>query len=380
MKKIAVLGAGMVGSVIARDLANSFSVTSIDIDERKLLNLKNLYPLEYKVCDISDSGAVKKIVKDFDLVISAVPGFMGFKTLKTVIEAGKNVVDISFFDEDPFLLEGLAKKNNVTAVIDCGVAPGLSNLILGRHNSTMEINSYECYVGGLPFKRILPFQYKAPFSPVDVIEEYTRPARFITNGKRVVMPALSGIELLNFEPIGTLEAFNSDGLRTLLHTMKIPNMKEKTLRYPGHAELMNFLKAAGFFNKKEIEIKGKMIKPVDFTSGVLFPHWKLENGEHEFTAMLIKIKGTENGELKEYNYKLFDRYDNKNNVTSMSRTTGYTCSSVARQVLNNNYSVKGISPPEFIGADESCYNKIKDDLKTRGIILQTNINYYGKKE
>ncbi len=372
MNKIAIIGAGMVGSTIAGDIADTCDVTSIDINEEKLFNLERQYGLKIKVCDISDSTATKKIVKDFDLVISAVPGFMGFNTLKSIIEAGKNVVDISFFDEEPFVLDELAKNRNVTAIIDCGIAPGLSNIILGRYNSLMEIDSYECYVGGLPFKRILPFQYKAPFSPVDVIEEYTRPARIIVNGKLSVLPPLSEIELLKIEPIGTLEAFNSDGLRTLLSTMKIPNMKEKTLRYPGHAGLINSFKEAGFFDKKEIEVEGKKIKPLDFTSSILFDNWKLEPNESEFTAMLINIKGKENGKLKKYTFNLFDKFDEKKKISSMSRTTGYTCSSIARQVLNNNYSVKGISPPEFVGANENCYNEIINDLTNRGIILRTD--------
>lgn len=374
MLNIAVLGAGMVGSAIAIDLANDYSVTSIDFNKDKLLQLKEEYNLKVVTCDISNTTLLKEIIKDFDLIIGAVPGFMGFNTLKTIIEAGKNVVDISFFEEDPFALDQLAKSKNVTAVIDCGVAPGLSNIILGWHNSKMEIDSFECFVGGLPFKRTLPFQYKAPFSPIDVIEEYTRPARIIENGKLIIKSALSEPELIEFDPVGTLEAFNTDGLRSLLNTMKIPNMKEKTLRYPGHIGHIQFLKDAGFFGIEEIEIEGKKIKPMDFSSKILFPHWKLIPGEPEFTAMLVRIKGTEKKEAIGYTYKLFDKYDDNKNITSMSRTTGYTCSSVARRVLNNDFTRKGISPPEYVGADENCFSKIIEDLKIRNIVLQQNVN------
>ncbi len=125
------------------------------------------------VADLSSQSEIKKVIKDFDLVIGALPGFMGFNTLKSIIEAGKNVVDISFFPEDPFLLDKLAKDKNVTAVVDCGVSPGLSNIVLGYHNKKMKVNNYRCIVGGLPYKRDWPFQYKAYFSPIDVIEEYT---------------------------------------------------------------------------------------------------------------------------------------------------------------------------------------------------------------
>jgi saccharopine dehydrogenase-like NADP-dependent oxidoreductase len=238
----------------------------------------------------------------------------------------------------------------------------------------MEINSFECFVGGLPFERILPFQYKAPFSPVDVIEEYTRPARIVENGKLIIKPSLSDHELLNIDPVGTLEAFNTDGLRTLLLTMKIPNMKEKTLRYPGHIKYIQFLINAGFFSEEKVEIEGVKIKPIDFSSKILLPQWKLNPAELEFTVMVIKIKGLEKKKHVEYIYNLFDKYDEEKNITSMSRTTGYTCSSVARRVLNKDYSKKGISPPEFIGADENCFSKIIEELKNRNIVLHQSVN------
>ncbi len=374
MKKIAVLGAGMVGSVIAADLSEEFNVTLIDKDKVRLSKVLELYKIKSLTKDISKLQSFKKVLDDFDLVVSAVPGFMGYETLKKIIEAGKNVADISFFEEDPFELNILAKRNNVTAVVDCGVAPGLSNIILGHHNSKMNINSFECFVGGLPFTRTLPFQYKAPFSPVDVIEEYTRPARIVENGKLIIKPSLSDPELINIEPVGTLEAFNTDGLRTLLNTMKIPNMKEKTLRYPGHIEHIRFLIDAGFFSKDEVNVNGQKIKPIEFSSRILLPKWKLNPGEYEFTAMLIRIKGKEKNKPAEYIYQLFDKYDKENDITSMSRTTGYTCASVARRILNKDFKRIGISAPEIVGTNDQCFSQIMSDLKKRKIILRKTIS------
>ncbi|MDQ6755724.1 MAG: saccharopine dehydrogenase NADP-binding domain-containing protein, partial [Bacteroidota bacterium] len=234
MLKIAVLGAGMVGSAIAIDLSTAFEVTSIDISEASLQKLQNKNSkIKILKSDLSDHENYRQLLQPFDLVVCAVPGFMGYKTLAAVIKAKKNVVDISFFPENAFELDALAKENNITAIVDCGVAPGMSNLILGYHNERMKIESFECMVGGLPKEKIKPFEYKAPFSPIDVIQEYTRPSRFIENGKQVIKPALTDNELINFETVGTLECFNTDGLRSLLFTMPhIPNMKEKTLRYP----------------------------------------------------------------------------------------------------------------------------------------------------
>ena len=293
--KIVVLGAGMVGSAIAADLCREHQVVSVDADRKRVEALAARHPLTAHVADLADAGEVRRVIADADLVIGAVPGFMGYATLRTVIEAGKNVVDISFFDEDPFTLDALAQERGVTAVMDCGVAPGLSNMILGYHAKCMSVAEFRCLVGGLPAKRSWPWQYKAPFSPIDVLEEYTRPARLVEDGRIVTKPALSDSELVEVEPIGTLEAFNTDGLRTLLKTVSVPNMAEKTLRYPGHIEYVRVLRESGFLDTEPVNVGGVAVRPIDMAAALLFPRWRLEEGEEEFTAMQIAVRGQEAG-------------------------------------------------------------------------------------
>jgi saccharopine dehydrogenase-like NADP-dependent oxidoreductase len=303
------------------------------------------------------------LISDYDLVIGAVPGFMGYKTLETVIKAGKNIVDISFFPEDPFDLDELAKEMGVIAVMDCGVAPGMGNVILGHHNSLMEISDYECLVGGLPEIREWPYEYKAVFSPIDVIEEYIRPARYVQHSKLITKEALSDTELIEFNGVGTLESWNSDGLRSLIDTMPhIPNMIEKTLRYPGCVEYLKVLRASGFFSYDEIEVGGKMIKPIDLTAKLLFPKWQLKDGEKDFTVMRIRISGKEDGQEVSYEYYLLDKY--QNGTISMARTTGYTCTAVANLVLGGQYAKIGISPPEYLG---DHFEFIKSYLEERDV-------------
>jgi saccharopine dehydrogenase-like NADP-dependent oxidoreductase len=372
MKKIIVLGAGMVGSAIARDLAKSFSVTSADLNKAALAVLKKKFSINTVEADLSNGKKIKEIIADADLVIGAVPGFMGFETCRAVIEAGKDLVDISFFPEDAFELDALAKKKNVTAVVDCGVAPGMDNILLGYHNKRMEVEEFTCMVGGLPFTRTLPFQYKAPFSPIDVIEEYTRPARLVEKNEIVVKPALTEPELVEFETIGTLEAFNTDGLRSLVKTMKIKNMKEKTLRYPGYRQMMETLRDAGMFSEKEIEVKGKTVRPLDVTSRILLPQWKLEQGEREFTVMRIIISGKEKGKQKTYTYDLFDEYDAVTGFSSMARTTGFTCTAAAHLVATGKYTRKGIIVPEFIGEEKKSFDFIMSYLKERNVIYKAS--------
>ena len=368
MRPVVVLGAGMVGSAMAVDLCDHYQVTVADINTEKLNGLKNHNGIQTKKADLSDKSALKEIIKKADLVINAVPGYMGFETLKTVIQAGKDIVDISFFSEDPFDLDELAKKHEVTAIVDCGVAPGMSHMILGYHSEQMKIESFKCLVGGLPFKRVWPYFYKAPFSPIDVIEEYTRPARLVENGKVVIKPALSDLEQVNIDPVGTLEAFNTDGLRTLLKTMKIPVMTEKTLRYPGHIEAIQILKQTGFLNRDKIEIDGIKISPIKLTSKLLFPLWQLQKNEPEFTVMQIIICGQHQGKTKTFVYHLYDEFDRETQTSSMARTTGYTCTATARLVLEGAYHRIGISPPEYVGMNKICFNRIVAYLASKKVI------------
>ena len=366
--KIIVLGAGLVGSAIAIDLSHNQEVTSADINPEALNKFKNYPKIKTVQADLNQPEAVKNLVADFDLVIGAVPGFMGFQTLKTVIEAGKNIVDISFMPEDFLQLDKLAKKNRVVAIADCGVAPGMGNIILGHHNKNMQVKSYECLVGGLPVIREWPYEYKAVFSPIDVIEEYIRPARYIQNYEMVTKEALSDPELIHFDEIGTLESWNSDGLRSLMQTMKnIPNMIEKTLRYPGNIEYLRVLRESRFFSYDEIEVNGTKIRPIDVTSKLLFPKWKLKKGEEDFTIMRIVIEGTEKGIPKKYTYNLLDRYDKNTETISMARTTGYTCTAAANLMLDGGFSEYGVNSPEYLGTGEGNLAYILRYLEERGV-------------
>lgn len=371
--KVAILGAGMVGSAIAIDLSKKFDVTSFDINEKNLASLQQYPSISCKKTDLSLYSGYTALLAGFDLVVSAVPGFMGYNTLKAIIEAGKNVVDISFFPENALDLDEAARQKHVTAIVDCGVAPGMSNLILGYEDTQMQIDSFECMVGGLPKKRVTPFEYKAPFSPVDVIEEYTRPARYVENGHIVTKPAMSDTELIDFEYAGTLESFNTDGLRSILFTMShIPDMKEKTLRYPGHIDLMKALLKAGFFGHEEISFKDKKIRPIDFTSALLFDKWKLQPEEEEFTIMKIIIKGKKEGKPCQVSYLLYDEYDAATKTASMSRTTGYTCTAAINMLANKLFTKKGVFPPEIVGKEKDCFDFIMNYLKERNVIYQVS--------
>jgi len=371
-----VLGCGLVGELIARDLAKdeNFQVTVADIDEKKLEKLAKEADIQGIRTDLSNSNDIKKIVTDKDIVIGAVPGFLGFNTLRSVIEAGKNIVDISFMAEDTLSLNELAEKKGVTAVIDMGVAPGMSHMIVGYVNSLLdETESATILVGGLPVIREWPYEYKISWSPKDVIEEYIRPARLIEGGKIVKKSALSDLELVNLPKIGTLEAFNTDGLRSLLYTIKIPSMKEKTLRYPGYAEKMRMLRETGFFSDTPIEAGGAKVNPMDITSKLLFSKWELKEDEGEFTVMRIIVQGKKEEKRLCYTYDLLDYYDKNEKATSMSRTTGFPCAIMARLVAKGEFKCPGVCPPEYIGREHKVYQKVMKELEKRDVFYKENI-------
>ncbi len=362
---IAVLGAGMVGRTIAQDLSSRHNITSFDASEKNLSLLQQFAPtIKTRKVDLSAINNYSDWLTPFDLVVTAVPGFMGYTVLEAVILTGKNVVDISFFPENVLHLDALAKEKNVTVITDCGVAPGMSNLILGRYNATMKIDSFTCYVGGLPTYPQAPFFYKAPFSPIDVIEEYMRPARLMENGHVVTKTALTDREMIHVDGIGTLEAFNTDGLRSLLYTLShIPEMKEKTLRYPGHVDLIIALQQAGFFSTKELSVNNTNITPLQVTSTLLLDQWKLQPEEEEFTTMRVIIEG----EHKKIQYDLLDRYDADTKQSSMSRTTGFTCTAAVELIAQNLFTEKGVYPPELVGYDKTCFDFVLSYLKERKV-------------
>ncbi len=371
-QKVIVLGAGRVGSAMAIDLKKKYDVKSVDLDASALDSLSKSHGIDTQQADLKTMADFTELLADFDLVINAVPGFMGYETLRKIIEAGKNVVDIAFFAEDPFGLDQLAKEKQVTVVVDCGVAPGMGNIIFGHHDKKFTIQNYECLVGGLPVKREWPYEYKAVFSPIDVIEEYVRPARFVQHSQMVVREAFSDTELVEFDEVGTLESWNSDGLRSLIQTMKhVPNMIEKTLRYPGNVEYLRVLRETGFFSYDEVEVNGNMIRPIDLTAKLLFPKWQLKEKEEDFTIMRIQMDGVnEQGNAHKVRYDLYDLYDRNTDTISMARTTGYTCTAVANLILDGHYQQEGINPPEYVGVKQHDFDYVMNYLAERGVMYK----------
>jgi len=371
MNRIVVLGCGAVGKHMAIDLCKNreYEVVSVDLNREVLDQLARKHPIRTRVADLSTEDGVKSAVEDADIVIGSVPYNVGYTMLERVIRAGKNIVDISYFMEDPFGLDELAKAKGVTAVVDCGVTPGMANIILGNHMQKMEVSRYECYVGGIPKDKNVPLAYKSPFPVLEVLEEYAESGTMVKDGKLVVKPMLEETMTIDLDKVGTLACLNSNGLRTLIRTTNIPYMFEKTLRYPEHVDQMRIFKNIGLLNMTPIQVEGASVRPIDVTASLLTPLWKYEPGEADLTVMRLVISGVEGGIPATYTYDMYDEYDPVSETPSMARTTGYTCNAVTRLVLEGAYSHRGISPPEFLGRVPGCWKSVERYLKDRGVCL-----------
>ncbi|MCC7478286.1 saccharopine dehydrogenase NADP-binding domain-containing protein [bacterium] len=387
---VVVLGAGMVGGFIARELArlSHLQVTVCDHSAAALAQCQAAAalleaPLSTNQADLADMDLLRKCIEDAQIVVGAVPGWLGYQMLQTVIEAGKHCVDISFFPEDALSLDEQARQRGVCAVVDCGVMPGLGGMLgvrLAGHLA--QAQSLSIQVGGLPVERRWPLQYKAPFSPVDVIEEYVRPARVKSQGEVITVPALSGVEQIELPGIGSLESFYTDGLRTLLSTMDLPDMEERTLRYPGTAQQMRFLRDLGLFDDAAISVRRAdgegfaQVVPAAFTARLLERHWRLNPGEREFTFMRVEVGGLDSEgreALERCDLLDFGTAPSEQQplaASSMSRTTGYPAI-IATQLMAAGRIIKpGVHAPETLAREDELWQLFHDGMRGYGVSME----------
>ena len=370
--KVIVLGSGKIGSVMGLDFSKrGAEITLSDIDVGRAEKAADAINADAVQFDTSDHDSMVKTLKEYDLVLGALPGDYGFDALKAVVDARKNMVDVSFTPEDPTTLSETAKKAGVTIVPDCGVAPGLSNMLVGYGSSKLDmVEEAKIMVGGIPEKEVPPLGYTITWSADGLIDEYIRDVSIIKDGKMTQVPALSGLENIEFPGVGTLESFYTDGLRTLVQSFPdTRNLYEKTLRYPGHVEKVKLLRELGFFGEEPVTVLGAEVMP-KLVSARIFEKSLTMPEVGDLLAMMIEVSGVKDGEKKGFRYHVLEYHDHESGVSAMARTTAYTASIVAGILVDGGIKMKGVIPMEKLGADHQFVKKVFKEHGKRDIEIK----------
>jgi len=348
-KRVMVLGTGLVGGFVANKLyEEGFEVATCDIRENPKLD-KNI--CQYQA-NLGDLDSIESIISSEKLIVNALPGRMAHTVLAICMQFGKKVVDFSFMEEDFLELDKLAKDNNGLAVCDFGFAPGICHMVTKRFEKKGD-DYIKIFVGGLPENE--DDEYKAVFSPRDIIEEYTRPARYVKNGHiEIETPFEHVYEWFGPGHTHTL-AFISDGLRSLLKTTKLKNLVEYTLRYEKHWQKMDHLRQDGFFKPEHIENTAK----------VLIDKWKL--GKYDKDISILQVKGYKDDKLTN-KFSMYDKHDGTNH--SMARATGLPVVAMVKLIAAGQFNKTGVFAPEHIAEKRNLYNYVIGYLKKNGVEIK----------
>ncbi|KYH39064.1 MAG: saccharopine dehydrogenase [Candidatus Bathyarchaeota archaeon B23] len=379
--RIIVIGCGKIGSTIAKDLSEALAEAEITVADKRPETAERVASTvggEWTTVDASDRGSIAQALRGFDLAVGALPGDYGYGAMEAAVEAGVDMVDVSYTPENPLTLDGEARRRGMTLIPDCGVAPGLSNMLVGYGASKLdEVREAHILVGGIPERMVPPLGYTITWSAEGLIDEYVRPVHIVEGGRVLEVPALSGLEEVEFPGLGRLEAFYTDGLRTLIDTFRgVESMYEKTLRYPGHVERVRLLRELGLFDEEPIEVDGVEVSPKLFTARLLERHLRMpEVGD--LLAMMVEVKGVKAGEGRTIRFHLLDRYDRVRGVTAMARTTGYTASIVAQLLAKGRVEERGVVPPERLGLRPQVFEEILMELRRRGVEVVEQVDEAG---
>jgi lysine 6-dehydrogenase len=374
--KAVVLGSGHIGSVIAKDFASglpSWEVVVADREESRAERAASGYAgdnLSPAAIGAGGKEAFVQVIRGSDLVIGALPGSAGFAAAEACVAAAVNLVDVSFYPEDPFQLDRPAAAAGVVMIPDCGVAPGLSNILVGAAVSRLDsVESVHVMVGGLPVKPFPPLNYVVTWSVEGLIDEYTRKARIVKDGRLVEVEALTGVEEVDFPGVGRLQAFYTDGARTLFRTIQgVREMWEKTLRYPGHVQGIEVLKGLGFLEDGKVEVGSARVSPRDLTAKLLEDHLRVPGAE-DLLAMKVEVRGRKDGADMGHRFTLLDFFDRESSTTAMARTTAFTASVVAQLVARKEITATGVLTPEEIGMRKGVYDMVIKELKDRNVVV-----------
>jgi len=374
-----VLGAGLQGSACAYDLLQNPDVTEVRLADLHIDHLADfLKPYSGKrliptPLDVRDADAVRALMRGCDAVMSAIPYYFNLDMSKYAVEVGVNFCDLGGNTDIVFeqkKLDARAKEQKCTVIPDCGLAPGMDTILAQYGISQLdEVDSVKIFVGGLPQHPEGPLKYQIVYSLEGVLDYYTTLSWVVRNGKRAQVTALSEIEPVEFaKPVGELEAFHTaGGLSTLpfRYEGKIKTMEYKTLRYPGHAKIMEAIRDLGLLDLDPIDVKGSKVKPRDIAVAAMGPHLTKPKSP-DLVALRVEVSGRKNGAPTKLGWELVDKYDAEHGISAMMRTTGYSLSITGQMQARGEIKPAGVhTPDECIPAKEYI-----DELAKRGINIR----------
>ncbi len=379
--RMLVLGAGLQGSACAYDLLQNEEITEVrlaDIDTGHLAPFlapysgKRLIPTPI---DVRDGEAVQALMRQADAVMSAIPYYFNLDLARHAAEAGVHFCDLGGNTDIVFeqkKLEDKVKEKGITIIPDCGLAPGMVNILAQHGIDQMDsVDEVKIFVGGLPQNPEPPLNYQIVYSLEGVLDYYTTLSWVVRDGKREKVKALSEIEPVDFPaPVGELEAFHTaGGLSTMAfrYENKIPVMEYKTLRYPGHAKIMEAIRELGLLELEPIDVKGVKVSPRDVAVAAMGPRLTKPKGK-DLVALRVSVKGKKSGEAKTVQFDLIDKYDEERGISAMMRTTGYSLS------ITGQMQARGEITPPGVHTPDECIPAVRyiEELRKRGVEIQTS--------
>ena len=378
--RMLVLGAGLQGSACAYDLLQNPEVQEVRLADLQIDHLpeflgpysgRRLIPTRL---DARDQSAVQALMRESDAVLSALPYYLNLDMARQAVEAGAHFCDLGGNTEIVFqqkTLHDRAVTRDITVIPDCGLAPGMVN-ILAQHGIEQldRTRSVKIYVGGLPQNPEPPLNYQIVYSLEGVLDYYTTLSWIVRDGKRTQVKALSEREIVPFpRPVGELEAFHTaGGLSTMAfrYEGKIPSMEYKTLRYPGHAHIMEAIRDLGLLDLTPVEVReGHRIVPRDAFIAVVGPKLRKPQGR-DLVALRVIVEGTKDGKPKKLGWELLDYHDTARGISAMMRTTGYSLSITGQMQVRREIRPAGVHTP-----DESVpASRYIEELSKRGIEIR----------
>ena len=377
--RMLVLGAGLQGSACAYDLLRNPAVTRVTLAD---LHPNRLPPflaaardarLQPLTLDVGDGAAVRRVMAEHDAAMSAIPYYFNAPLAAAAVEAGCHFADLGGNTEIVFeqkQLHDAARAKGVSVIPDCGLAPGMVNILAGEGLRRMDrAERVKIYVGGLPQHPEPPLNYQIVYSLEGALDYYTTPSWILRGGKRVSVDALSELEDVAFPaPVGTLEAFHTaGGVSTLPFAWegKVDVMEYKTLRYPGHVAVMKPIRELGLLDLEPIQVKGQSVVPRDLFIAAVTPKLHKPTGK-DLVALRVEVSGTKAGAPLTARWQLVDRYDESAGISAMMRTTGYSLSITGQMQADGRVTAKGVHTPD----EAMPYAGYVAELARRGVEIR----------